>query len=401
MATPVFCCGFECGVLSNVGVHWLNVGVGTPTIDTTTVRTGLRSVRFNAVAAGVIAGSATGVCAIGANAVNVARFALRFATLPNGNVVICTTGSAPTIDWGLYFQVSDGKLYCRAGGVNGATGVALATNTWYMIDLRFTIDATGLLMTVDARVDGIGLGTAALGAFVTEANYWVFGLRTAVTADMYADDFLASNTSADYPFGDGYVLSYIPNADGSHNVAGSNDFEKTLTGTDITNSTTDAWQLVDERPLPTTAVDFINGIAPPNGTDYVEIAYEDSVEPVAPRTVEAIVVYHDAGGAGTNSFGVSLRNSGGAGNVDIMTEAPRNVGATISYGRKHFATDPAGAAWTLTVFNALRSRFRVADASPDPYLDALMLEAEYAAAYTGPLIRAITVLDACHRAAFH
>jgi hypothetical protein len=373
MATPVFCCGFECGVFAT-GAHW-PVTVGSPTFSTTTVRSGLRSARCNA-AGSTVSIRTPGFRTFGANAVNVARFALRFATLPNGNTILCRDTGIN--DWGLYFQVSDGKLYCRTNGVNGATGIAIATNTWYVIDFRDTVDATGLLITVEALVDGAALGTASLGSFSGGGIDWQLGIFAAVTADMFIDDFSASTTSGDYPIGDGYILSYIPNADGSHNVAGANDFEKTLTGTDITNSTTDAWQLVDERPLPTTAVDFINGIAPPNSTDYVEIAYEDSAEPVAPRAVEALVVYHDAGGAGTNNFSVTLRDSNGGTTADILAAATRNVGATISYARAHFATIPGGGAWTLTAFNALRSRFLVSDASPDPYIDALMLEAEYA-----------------------
>jgi hypothetical protein len=248
-----------------------------------------------------------------------------------------------------------------------------------VIDFRDTVDATGLLITVEALVNGAALGTASLGSFGGGGTTWKLGIFAAVTADMFIDDFSASTTSGDYPLGDGYILSYIPNADGSHNVAGANDFEKTLTGTDITNSTTDAWQLVDERPLPTTAVDFINGIAPPNDTDYVEVAYEDSAESAAPRAVEGIVVYHDAGTAGTNGWRVTLRDNNGGTDDNIVLVIVGNVGAVITYGRKHFTTIPGTSnPWTLTAFNALRSRFRVSDASPDPYIDALMLEAEYA-----------------------
>jgi hypothetical protein len=320
--------------------------------------------------------ASTSVRSTGANAVNVARFAIRFATLPNGNTILCRDGVG-NADWGLYFQVSDEKLYCRANGVNGATGIAVTTNTWYIIDFRDTLDATGLDITVEARVDGTPLGTVS-GFVTTTYASWALGNKTAATMDMFADDFRASTTSGDYPLGDAYMLSYIPNADGSHNVAGANDFERTFTGTDITNSTTDAWQLVAKRPLPTISTDFINGIGPPNDTDYVEIAYEDSVESAAPLAVEGIVVYHDAGGAGTNNFSVTLRDSNGGTTADIMAAATRNVGATITSGRVHFTTIPGGGAWTLTAFNALRSRFLVSDASPDPYIDALMLEAAYA-----------------------
>jgi len=118
------------------------------------------------------------------------------------------------------------------------------------------------------------------------------------------------------------------------------------------------------------------------------VAYENSVEPVAPRAVDAMGVYHDASGAGSNNFSVTLRDSIGATTADIIPPGIRNVGATISYERAHFTTIPGGGAWTTEAFNALRSRFLVSDASPDPYIDALMLEAEFLDSLPNALIGA-------------
>jgi len=294
---------------------------------------------------------------------------VRFATLPDATSEILSIGSA--VAQGVYFKASDSKLYVgSAVGTLGATGVSVTTDQWYRIDFKAT--AT----TLDAQVDGTAVGQLS-GSFTAKTNLFVGGVVTSTTRDQFTDDVLISQTVADYPLGAGYVLSYIPNADGTHNIAGANDFEKTLTGTDITNSTTDAYLLIDDRPLPTTAVDFINGIAPPNATDYVEWQYEDSVESVDLRTVEAIFVHHDAGGAGTNNFTVTLREHAGATSANIFSSTT-NVGATITYKRAHFATVPGTSdAWTTTKFNALRSRFLVTDASPDPYIDAIMLEADF------------------------
>ena len=295
------------------------------------------------------------------------RAYVRFATLPD-----VTSRLFSLLDvQGVYFKASDSKLYVGDSTSNlGASGVAITTGVWYRIDFKAT--AT----TLDAQVDGTAVGQLT-GTFSANNNFRFGDLTTNTTRDQFIDDFLISQTLADYPLGAGYVLSYIPNADGTHNVAGANDFERTLTGTDITNATTDAYTLIDERPLPTTAVDFINGIAPPNATDYVEWQYEDSVEATGPRTVEAIFVHHDASGAGTNNFTVTLREHAGGTTANIFT-GTTNVGATITYKRAHFATVPGTAdAWTTTKFNALRSRFLVTDSSPDPYIDAIMLEAEF------------------------
>jgi hypothetical protein len=291
-----------------------------------------------------------------------------------------------TLDQGVYFKVADSTLVVGSAiGTLGGSGVVVTTGQWYRLDLQRTST------TLDARIDGVAVGQLS-GSYAASTQ---LSLGSTETGDVFADDILVSRTLADYPLGAGYGLSYIPNADGTHNVAGANDFEKTLTGTDITNATTDAWQLIDERPLPTTAVDFINGIAPPNTTDYVEWAYEDSVEANAPQAVEAIFVHHDASGAGTNNFTVTLREHAGSTSANIFS-GTTNVGATITYKRAHFATVPGTSdPWTTTKFNALRSRFLVTDASPDPYIDAAMLEADFppavAAAITDYAWPALTV----------
>ena len=380
MATTIGACGGECGVLTPGG-H-ISLIAGTPTFSTTTFRSGLRSIRCNAAAAAVTYSlSEVESGQLTANGVGVLRFYIYFATaLPDGDTILADATFVKSC--GLFFQASDSKLYSRANGVNGATGATVTTGTWYLIDMRLTADGTASNVTVDVTVNGVALTSPAAGLNGGASNRWRLGVVAAVTADVFFDDILASGTSIDYPLGGGYILSYIPNADGTHNVAGANDFERTLTGTDIDNSTTDAYELVNDRPMESAAGDFINGKAPPNSTDYVEIAYEDSVESAAPRSVEAIVGYHDAGGAGTNNFSVTLRS--GATTADIMAAATRNVGATMSWGRAHFTTIPGGTAWTLAAFNALLSRLLVSDPSPDVYLDGLMLEAEYAPVSANP-----------------
>lgn len=378
MATPVYCCGFECGAIPSSGgsaatEHLLKVDVGL-SFSTSTFRSpGLRALRSNPTAA-TQAGRVT--VSDGTPLTLVSRFYVGFAVLPSADCTIYThPGILPPSGPSVRFKQSDSKLYAAVGTTFGATGVAVTTGVWYRIDFKSVIGA-GSNDTADVQVDGVVCGQATAAGAGGGSGQIYIGCCDVVNADVFFDDHIISLTGADYPFGGGYVLSYIPNADGAHNVAGANDFERSLTGVDITNATTDAFDLINERPIPTTAVDFINGIAPPNATDYVEWAYEDSIQTVAPRAVEAILVVHDAGGSGTNSYTVTLRDSGGGTTANIFS-GTQNFGATITQRRAHFATIPGAGAWTLTAFNALRSRFLVSDASPDPYIDAAMLEAEY------------------------
>ena len=319
MATPVFVCGAECGVVAAAS-HWIT-STGTTSFSTTTVRTGARSLRVNPTAG-------TGefdTLALASSADWVVRAYVYFATLPSATTsFISRVGTVI----GVWFNASDSKVYVGSDASTlGATGVSVTTGQWYRIDFKYT--AT----TLDAQVDGAAVGqlTGTYSAFTQLA----IGRSATVTKDLFFDDIIISQTAVDYPLGAGFVKSYIPNADGTHNVAGANDFERTLTGTDITNATTDAYTLIDERPLPTTAVDFINGVAPPNATDYVEWQYEDSTESSAPRGVEAVIVHHDASGAGTNNFTVTLRESAGGTSGNIWS-GTTNVGATITYKRAFF-----------------------------------------------------------------
>lgn len=376
MATPVFCCGAECGVNN---VHW---GLsGTASFSTGTIRSGLRSLRVNPTAAvGAWFFAPSGVF----TRTLVFRFYINFASLPTSDSAIMfanTTESA-----GVYFKQSDSKIYAghtEATPTFGATGVAVTTGVWYRIDVKLI--STANPWTIDVQVDGVACGQTTKAVAAADLGSLVLGNQANnETYDAFYEDTLLSVTSGDYPLGDGYVLSYVPNADGDgasanrHNGLAANEVERTLTGTDIVNTTTDAFQLVDDRPLESAAGDWINWKTNGTAGDYVELAYENSLENVAPRSVEAIVGYHDAGGSGTHNFSLTLRDSTGGTTADVMPAATRNVGATMSWGRAHFATIPGTAsAWTLTAFNALRSRWLVTDASPDAYLDGLMLEAEY------------------------
>ena len=376
MSTPVFACGFECGVSMNTNLHW-GLGAGA-SFSTTTFRSGLRSLRCNVTLA--TNGFASHTNAASAN-FNVARVYVYFASLPTLTSDLClVTDGGSTL--GAYFNAVDSKIYAGTSLIAlGATGVSVTTGVWYRLDVLVNTNANP--QTVDVSVDGTACGQATVAVAAAAKSIWRVGdALAAATFDMFFDDFWASQSLADYPFGGGYIISYIPNADGTHTNNGANDVERTLTGTDINIATTTTYQLVGARPMESASTDFINiKVAI---TDYVEIAYEDSVESVAPRSVEAIVGYHDASGAGTHNFVVTLRDSGGGTTADIMAAATRNVGATMSWGRAHFTTIPGGGAWTLAAVNALRSRINASDASPDVYIDGLMLEAEYAPVSANP-----------------
>jgi hypothetical protein len=374
--TGVFCCGFECGRLGSAGLHWPTAT--NTSIDTGTVRSGARSYRVNPTA-GTGSASPNGVSAA---AITVMRFYVYFATLPSADTFIAWVAGASTSRVGIAFKQSDSKLYCASGSspAFGATGVTVTTGTWYRIDL--TMDQTSGAKSVDAQVDGAALGQKTI-ATVSGNFPPSIGVANTCTADVFFDDVAISNTSADYPIGVGFVNHFVPTSDGTHNVAGANQFERGTTGTDIDNSTTTAYQLVDDIPLDDTtpdADDYISAIAPANATDYVEVVIGPapgiSVPTNAPRHVEAIVATHQAATT-TGNWRVALSDNGTTDDIGNFTGAGVT---TIKYTRKAFAVPPTGGAWSLSGpgnFNDLRMRFYSSDALPDQYWDAAMIEAEF------------------------
>lgn len=391
--TPVFCCGFECGQLasgSTVGQHWL-IGAGTPTISTSTVRNGARSLRCNPTASTAYVTSP----ALGSLNTVVTRVAVYFATLPNVDREVATYTSHTGA--GLYFKASDSKLYpgYNSGTITfGSTGVTVTTGQWYYIDIK--INASTNPWTIDVSVNGATTTQLirSVAGQTTSDNLLLGFIGGSTTADVFYDDVVISLTGVDYPIGDGYVNHFVPTADGTHNIAGAADFGRTLTGTDILNATTTAYQLVDDVPLESGAsVDWINLIAPPNVTDYVECIFGAasgiSTPTVAPRAVEVIAGIHQAG-TGTGNMAIRLNDNGTTDDVYTATTVAGTT--TVIYKRKHYAAGPAGA-WTVAAgagnFNNIRMRFgspAAVDANPDQYLDCIMIEAEFAAVVLTPSI---------------
>lgn len=390
--TPIFCCGCECGVAGDSVIgspHW----VTGATFSTSTVRNGARSLRVNLAASSAAANNLTGVTLGGT--VSVVRGYLNFTTLPNTNFPLLMVTTAVGSEVGAVYQSSDSKVY--AGRDNngtltvGATGVTITTGQWYRVDIL--VDVHTNPWTVDVKIDGTALGQASIAlaastiARIRQGRTYSGVFTT--TVDYFLDDLLVSATSGDYPLGAGYVNHFVPTSDGTHNIAGAGDFQRTLTGTDILNATTTAFQLIDEVPLEATVTDWINMVAPPNATDYVECIFGPApgiVTPVVPpRTVEVICGINQAG-TGNGNMEIRLNDNGTTG---VIYTATGVAGVAVATGqvfkRAHFVDPPSAAtAWTLSGngnFNNVRIRFgspAAVDANPDQYLGCAMIEAEFA-----------------------
>lgn len=384
MATPVFCCGGECGV-TGAGSHW---AASSGSFSTGTVRSGLRSLQTNPTASNINfqtnALTSANIC--------VARFYVRFTTLPNADCFLAgITATTAATQFGLLFKQSDSKIYPgKAQSTTktfGSAGFTVTTGVWYRVDMKLVMSANP--WTCDVQVDGSALTQYTNGVAADAFTVFLVGASNGVnTSDIFWDDIILSNTSGDYPIGPGKVEPHTVVADGTHSIAGTNDFERGTSPTDILNSTTDAYTLVDDVPLTTTlGTDYINMIAPPSAADYVECIFGPapgiSAPTIEPRAVDVIAAIAQAG-TGAGNMEIRLNDNGTTNPVYSATGVAGVI--AVTFKRKHYAAGPAGP-WVLGGggngdFTDLRVQFgspAALDVNPDQYFKSIMIEAEFLA----------------------
>lgn len=376
MATTVFCCGFECGLiaqstggLNSNPAHWFRNGGTTPTIVNTTVRSGVRSCRYN-----LSSQSSQMITQVPPATHTVARFYIRFASLPSVDTYLFWVGTT-TGQIGLGFEQATSTIKCATQGspiTFGASGVEVTTGVWYLIDVH--LNQTSGAMTIDAKVDDVALTqkTSPSTAIIEEFK---FGSSKPVSGEWFIDDFLLSVTAADYPLGQGYINHFVPVSDGSHNITGPNEFEYGATGTDITNVSTDVYSYLDDDPLDAYALlsDYILARNPNVGlhdsSGYVEVVFGPapgiSAPVAAPRAVDIVIgnfLKGDDLSHGNARF--YLVDNGTADLVTNRVSTDASDTSFVEFERKHYADPPSGGAnFTLSGagnFNDLRLRFKPA-----------------------------------------
>ena len=399
MATPVFCCGFECGLAGTVGQHWTLTGTGA--FNTSIVRTGARSVRVNP-SANVGRFSNTFI----SGTVAVMRAYIYFTTLPNISCELITV-LVGTTNVGAIFNASDNTIMCGrvASGslTTGSGGVVVTTGRWYRVDVA--VDVTNNPWTNNVKVDGVSTNQQTNAVAANTITVQKLGNEFFnSTFDAYFDDYLLSQTLADYPLGNGAVGHFVPTSDGTHtattttivkgtvavpvgaNVAGATDVFNWVNGVPLLGGATDNTRLVNQQTAGTTLyAEVVFGPAPGIGTPGT-----------APRAVEVITADREATTA-TGDFTTKL-NDNGTENTIIARGVVAGV-ITDRYARKHYATAPTGGAWKVVSgagnFNNIRARFGYAsDATPDQYWRGIMIEAEF----PEPPQKVIQVKQAVNRA---
>ena len=345
--------GFETGIDLATG-SWseLGTGGGTVTSDTTTVHGGTRSMKVAQVNGG---DAYLMQMAPASQTVMVTRWAMRFSVRPQDGDELFNVKNGGSVDMKMQFDGTNKLNVEMSSTVVSTTTIAL--NTWYVIDLRYSVAANP--HRVDWRINGVAqtAATSATAATTLADMRWGSSSDTNLYTAFY-DDLVISHTSADYPIGDGVVKAVRPNGQGTHATSGSfQNHDNSAIGASSPG-------YLDEDPI-TSNTDYVKQVTAGTGS-YLEFTFPDVNECV--DGVVATVGYH-ASGTSANAARTDIKVGG------VTTSVVTNMNAT-SLTRVVKKIAPSGSAWVYTDLNDAVVRFGYAStiSSRIPYLDAVTLE---------------------------
>jgi hypothetical protein len=197
------------------------------------------------------------------------------------------------------------------------------------------------------------------------------------TCDVYFDDFVVADNTADYPLSDLRVLPIVPTATGTHNLdASPSSFffqHDGTTGAALTNAETTSYSRVDDAPI-NASTDRIYATGAPGSGQYVELQLGDiSSNLGTPRAVKVIEAVQQAS-AGGSVYTSKITDDNGTSNTNVQAALDVNS-ATEVYKTKVITTKPSSGAWTNSAINSLKYRFGfTTDANPEIRLYGVLLE---------------------------
>ena len=375
MATIEKLDGFEHGRAVAAGNGVADAVSGTLTIVTTPVRTGARALELNPAA-----GSEQYAYNIAAtNRIVTQAVYIRFAALPTADSQLLHFVNANANGY-LWFMNTNDKFAVSvgtSGQVEG--GPTLVIDTWYRVTVEY--DTSTGTYVCRAIVDG-GTEFSDSAAFAAaDITVVRLGNTTSQTFTAYYDDWLISITDADYEaistWTSHRIESLIPNADGTHNIATSGDFDS-FVGTAFSNSTTNGNTFIGHRPLQAanTADQVIRQDLGAT-TNYMEFTKENlSLNTDAVDAVRAYATHVEAAASGASLGEARLLLSDATevlttGSISVInsTEDP---GTTLSV-KKRMTIAPSGG-WDGTKVDGLKWRIGFADNAPDVNFIDLMVE---------------------------
>ncbi|MBI4128294.1 MAG: right-handed parallel beta-helix repeat-containing protein [Parcubacteria group bacterium] len=403
--TRLWMTGFENNVTTADVEYTANVG--SPTIQTTTVRSGTYAMQVN-VSATTAAFSNDFRPADGSNA-NYFRMYVNFTTRPNANtLLLAIRDQAPSnqasirydnVNNTLELWDEDGTAVDGTPEQVGSDSAAIATGIWYRIEMYVSFVTAGAGTTkLAGRLDGTTFASSTNRNWANGVMTMQGGVTTtAATANMFIDDIAIntdSTTSAaneGYP-GEGKIVYLRPNGNGT----------STAWTAGVGSCSAADYTCVDEA-TPNDATDYVNCVTTGDLEDYnltdsgtAGINVNDSIKLLQPYVRVTGVTSTSSG------YGAILGLSGTfdtATSVVLATTSwftnddskPRNTTTNIaatglvtghtSYEKPGSTTDP----WTPTDVDSAQIRLNGTDCSPDVTVSTVWVEVEYVPAEGGRL----------------
>lgn len=355
---PTWVTGVEHGVVSTSGGGLFDY-VQNATADSTVRRTGSYSLRITSPS-----GSTGYAGKLSGGNVLVMRFAMRFASLPPGDVSsFAGTYVSAGSNLMLGYRASDQRLTLSYGGTSpAASSMTVSAGTWYVVELRAQLGSNP--RTGDWRVDGVAQPSVSSAEAPTTNTIAAFG--SIVGSDVFTvnlDDIVASSAASDYPMGDGRVHALRPDGIAAHDTPGNFRHE------DGTQINANSWQRLRDVPMSSTADSVQQRTT--GATSYLGFTFENPAHDCV-RAVSGVKAYRATSGGG----GVNV------GRTDILDGSTARTifggdmsGTALQY--KSSVISPAAADWTKAAVDGLITRLGYStDVNPVPSWEALMLEYE-------------------------
>lgn len=377
----LFSTGFEMNTLTG-NVEFKSTGGTSPTLSSTTVRSGIRALRVNPTAQISTVFLTYSEAATEQDVYF--RFYLRIATSLGATVTIMETtdngkGKSPRV--GIKMTSANVlQLWNLEDSVQvGSDSSALSANTWYRVEVRMN-SSTLASTAVEARIDGVSFASGTIN-IVDSSQVMKIGTVASGTCDIFFDDIAINNSSGSdqnsWP-GEGKIIHLRPNAAGDAAAW-------TRGGSDSGAN----WSQVDENP-PNDVTDY-NSSTTLDQEDF----FNCDACGLTDETISLVAI------------GIRFASTSASSNPTFKAECKKTSGGTIAQGSDITPNttvyrtnvpgggstiptltryqDPDGAAWTPTTLDSMQIGYKLtADNTNTIRISAVWALVEYAPAVPPP-----------------
>lgn len=277
-----------------------------------------------------------------------------------------------------------GLLRASFNGTNPQTGITVANDTWYGVEVEF--DPSGATHAIRWRDWSAAAGwtertTATLdqtASTISDIDFGHSGGPTSGLTVLWDDVLIGCGTSASEDFSTttpkpSYSTRLLPTGDGTHSFT-AGDFGYNAAGADIATNATDVYTYLDDADQ-TSLADFIRQKVI-RTTGYLALTFANESTERFPRAV-AVTTTHHSSSTGGNQISVRASDDNWAHETALWTNEDISD-TTAHYRQAVMTTAPSGAAWTTALINSLEVRVGYSgDVTDIPYVDGVSLEIEW------------------------